>query len=151
VKQMFKKSLFPDGTITIGVTVLAVTFFQIGLASGEKKELKRPEITVAFFYADWDPVCLRVDTGMERLANKYDGRPVLGILLDVSNQTNRHHAELLASALGLDEAWNANGDKTGIAYIVDSQTGEILDTLTDEDDMVSSAAKVDAALKKASK
>jgi hypothetical protein len=131
--------------------LLASLYFSTDFASGEKNALNKPAITVAFFYADWDPVSVRVDTAMERLANKYDGQPVLGIVLDVSNQTHRHHAELLASALGLDEAWNVNGEKVGIAYIVDSDSGEIIDTLTEEDDMTAGAAKVDAALEKASK
>lgn len=148
---MLFQRMFYHGWIFPGILLLACLILPIGLASGEKNELRKPEITVAFFYADWDPVCQRVDTGMERLANKYDGQPVLGIVLDVSNRTNKDHSELLASALNLSDAWNHNEGKTGVAYIVDSQSGEILDTLTDADDLDSSAAKVDAALEKASK
>ena len=58
------------------------------------------------------------------LQNKFDGKPVLFVTLDFTNRTTHYQSELLASALGMGEAYKAN-QGTGFILLIDSQTRNI--------------------------
>ena len=62
------------------------------------------------------------------LQNKFDGKPVLFVTLDFTNRTTHYQSELLASALGMGEAYKAN-QGTGFILLL-NQTRDISARLT---------------------
>jgi thiol-disulfide isomerase/thioredoxin len=109
--------------------------------------LQKPKIIGVLFHAEWCQECKEMDLIIEDLADKYDGGPVLGIIFDITNQTTRNHAEMLASALGLEELWSSNAGQLGVLYIIDAETKQVLSRLTTEHDFAQMSAEIDKALK----
>ncbi len=125
-------------------TLLSPTFS----ASGEKSALGRPKLIAAKFHADWCPLCKQMDDSiMEDLADRFDGMPVLVLTLDVTNQTARHHSEMLAAALGLDDLWAKNGGKTGTIYLVNAETKKELGLFGKDNGFSQIAAEIEKNLK----
>jgi thiol-disulfide isomerase/thioredoxin len=105
-----------------------------------------PNVIAVKFHADWCGSCRAMGPVMTDLQNKFDGDPALFVTLDLTNNSTSHQAELHASALGLGELWASNGGKTGRVYLVDSNTGEVLSTLTKEHDLKAMSAELKDAI-----
>lgn len=93
---------------------------------GQNGVLKQPKIIAVYFHARWCQDCKEMVDVLEDIADKYDGRPALGVVFDVTNQTHRSHSEMLASALGLEELWKQNAGKLGIVYLLDARSKKVL-------------------------
>jgi hypothetical protein len=63
--------------------------------------------------------------------NKLDGKPVLFVKLDFTNNTSKHQTKLLASSLGIEKIV-AQNNGTGFLLVVDSKTKEVKAKLTKE-------------------
>ena len=81
------------------------------------------------------------------LQNKFDGKPVLFVTLDFTNRTTHHQSELLASALGMGEAYTAN-QGTGFILLLDSQTRNISARLTSKQTLKEMSAALNQLLEK---
>jgi thiol-disulfide isomerase/thioredoxin len=110
--------------------------------------LAKPKIIAVHVSADWCEPCEGLNETVEMLADRFDGEPVLGIILDVTNLSTRHHSQMLAAALGLEELWRAKRGKVGIIYLLDAETKALIDTLTPENTFEEMSAKVLKAMAK---
>ena len=81
------------------------------------------------------------------LQNKFDGKPVLFVTLDFTNRTTHYQSELLASALGMSEAYKAN-QGTGFILLLDSQARDISARLTSKQTMKEMSAAINQQLQK---
>ena len=81
------------------------------------------------------------------LQNKFDGKPVLFVTLDFTNRTTHYQSELLASALGMGEAYKAN-QGTGFILLLDSQTRNISTRLTSKQTLKEMSAALNQLLEK---
>ena len=81
------------------------------------------------------------------LQNKFDGKPVLFVTLDFTNRTTHYQSELLASALGMGEAYTAN-QGMGFILLLDSQTRNISARLTSNQTMKEMSAALNQLLEK---
>jgi thiol-disulfide isomerase/thioredoxin len=88
--------------------------------------LKQPKIIAVYFHARWCQDCKEMVDILEDIADRYDGRPALGVVFDVTNQTHRSHSEMLAWALGLEELWKQNAGQLGIVYLLDARSKRVL-------------------------
>ena len=80
----------------------------IGLASRSfADELPRPKVIAVQVFAEWCEPCLKMEEAVGHLADRFDGEPILGIVLDVTDLSTRYHAQLLAGALDLDALYRA--------------------------------------------
>ncbi|MEM7249363.1 MAG: thioredoxin family protein [Acidobacteriota bacterium] len=105
-----------------------------------------PELLAVKFHADWCGSCKRMGTLFTDLENKHDGKPVLFVELDLTNQTTRHRARYLAGALGLDRAWREHGSKSGFVLLVDGKTRQPLRKLTSDQSVKQMSAAISEAL-----
>ena len=69
------------------------------------QELPRPKVIAVQVFASWCEPCLDMEAAVGHLADRFDGEPILGIVLDVTDLSTRYHAQLLAGALELDELY----------------------------------------------
>lgn len=81
------------------------------------------------------------------LQNKFDGKPILFVTLDFTNRTTHYQSELLASALGMSEAYKAN-QGTGFILLLNSQTRNISTRLTSKQTLKEMSAALNQLLEK---
>jgi hypothetical protein len=79
------------------------------------------------------------------LRNKFDGKSVLFVTLDFTNRTTHHQAELLASALGMDDTYEENRG-TGFILLLDGQKRNILARLRSNQTLKEMGAALDELL-----
>jgi thiol-disulfide isomerase/thioredoxin len=70
---------------------------------GNSQENTQPELMVVKFHADWCGSCRTLGPVLTDLTNKLDGKPVLFVKLDFTNNTSKHQTKLLASSLGIEK------------------------------------------------
>ena len=118
-----------------------------GLATGSlAQELPRPKVIAVQVFAQWCEPCLELEEAIGHLADRFDGEPILGIVLDVTNLSTRYHARLLAGALGLDALYQEKKGTLGEIFLVDGNSKVLIETITKADDFEAMSAKVRRAL-----
>jgi thiol-disulfide isomerase/thioredoxin len=126
-------------------TVAATLAF--GLATGSMaQDLPRPKVIAVQVFAQWCDPCLKMEEAVGHLADRFDGEPVLGIVLDVTDLSTKYHASLLAGALGLDALYREKQGTLGEIYLIDGESKALIETLTEADDFETMSAKVRKAL-----
>ena len=119
----------------------------IGLVTGSlAQELPRPKVIAVQVFAQWCEPCLEMEEAVGHLADRFDGEPVLGIVLDVTDLSTRYHARLLAGALELDALYREKKDTLGEIYLLDAESKALIETITEADDFETMSAKVRKAL-----
>ena len=119
----------------------------IGLVTGSlAQELPRPKVIAVQVFAQWCEPCLEMEEAVGHLADRFDGEPVLGIVLDVTDLSTRYHARLLAGALELDALYREKKDTLGEIYLLDGESKALIETITEADDFETMSAKVRKAL-----
>ena len=131
---------------TLGVVVCGALLL-VGLVTGSlAQELPRPKVIAVQVFADWCEPCIKMEEAIGHLADRFDGEPILGIVLDVTDLSTRHHARLLAGTLELDALYREKKDTLGEIYLVDAKSKMLIETLTEVDDFETMSAKVRSAL-----
>ncbi len=128
-------------------TALSAALIIVGLVTGSSaQELPRPKVIAVQIYAHWCEPCLEMEEAVTYLADRFDGEPVLGIVFDVTDLSTRHHSQLLAGALELDDLYREKRGVLGEIWLVDAKSKELIETLTGADDFETMTAKVRSAL-----
>ena len=81
----------------------------------------------------------------EDLTNKFDGKPVLFVTLDMTNLTKKHHAMMLGSALGISQVMEQNPG-TGFILLIDPKDKKVIKKLTSDMDASQMSDAIAAAL-----
>lgn len=126
--------------ITIASTVLALLFAPLSAATAGAAP-SAPDIVAVKFHADWCGSCKRMGTVFEDLRNKYDGKPVLFVELDLTNGTTRTQAEFLAAALGFGDVY-AQNQGTGFILLLDGKSRQQLAKLTADQNIKAMGAEI---------
>ena len=126
--------------ITIAATVLALLFLLLPAAAVDAAP-SSPDVVAVKFHADWCGSCKRMGTVFEDLRNKYDGKPVLFVELDLTNGTTRTQAEYLAAALGFGDVY-AQNQGTGFILLLDGKSGQQLAKLTADQNIKAMGAEI---------
>ena len=91
--------------------------------------VEKPAKYAVIFHADWCGSCKALAPKVMAAKEKVKDKPVLFVILDLTNDATKAQAALLAKALGLGEIYAAQGGKTGVMLIVDGKTGEVVETI----------------------
>ena len=100
-----------------------------------------PDLLAVKFHADWCGSCKKMGTVFEDLRNKYDGKSVLFVTLDLTNGTTRSQAEYLASALGFGDVYAQNAG-TGFILLLDGKSRQQLAKLTADQNIKAMGAEL---------
>ena len=100
-----------------------------------------PDLLAVKFHADWCGSCKKMGTVFEDLRNKYDGKSVLFVTLDLTNGTTRSQAEFLASALGFGDVY-AQNQGTGFILLLDGKSREQVAKLTADQNIKAMGAEL---------
>jgi hypothetical protein len=85
--------------------ILAVISLTLPAHADSSSSIPGPQIVAVKFHGDRCGSCRKMGTAFTDLQNKLDGSPILFVQLDLTNNTTKHQAVLLASALGLSKAY----------------------------------------------
>ncbi len=88
----------------------------------------KPKLIALKFHADWCGSCKAMGPVFSDLQNKLDGKPVLFYQLDFTNNTTKHQAYLMASALDVDSVVNENPG-TGFILLIDAKSKKVLQSI----------------------
>jgi hypothetical protein len=143
MKRMVRIQLMTVAAIAMLVSAFVATE---QLHAQQDSGLTSPKVLGVYFHADWDSKSEQIRENLFGLKDKYDGEPLLGIMVDLTNMSTRHREEMMVSVLGLESLWNENGGKTGVLYLVDPSTKQVLATMDSSTTFDDACAAIDAAL-----
>ena len=111
------------------VLFLALALLAALLPASLQADANEPQVIAVKLHADWCGSCKKMGTAFEDLSNKFDGKPVLFVTLDRTNNTTRHQSDLLASAIGAGKI-AADNPGTGYVLLLDGKSRKVLGKLT---------------------
>lgn len=125
--------------ITALIILFTVLFFGKTEATAQEvgeltRDLLSPRLVAVKFHADWCTECKKMANITTDLQNRFDGKPILFLTFDRTNTSSRHSAELLASALGLEEIYKKY-QGTGFIVLIEWKSKKVLKMLTPENSM----------------
>ena len=110
-----------------------------------------PAVYAVVFTAEWCGRCKVLEPKlMPVMQSMMEDEAVQFVMLDFTNRESTATSEETASALDLDEIYDANKGKTGFVLLVDAGSGEILDRILSTDDSDGIRAKIRSAVASAS-
>jgi len=109
-------------------------FFEIFNPTAKKKKItlgspKKVHLIAVLHYADWCETSQMMQKKFEHLKNRMDGKGILCITLDFTNNTTMYQSELLASALGISHTTGYRFG-TGSIILIDHKTNKALTKFT---------------------
>jgi len=132
---------------SLKILALIITLFTIQLSTAQRnKEIEAPKLMVVKFHADWCRICRAMGPIFEDLQNKMDGKNILFIRLDFTNNQTKHQAHMFGQVLGIAPVLKANYRRTGFILIIDPKTKKVLQKLTKDDDVYAMEAKIKSHL-----
>jgi len=121
------------------ITTLLIT--HIGTAQ-KSNSIEGPKLILVKFHADWCKICRAMGSVFEDLQNKMDGKNILFVKLDFTNNQTKHQANMLGASLGIAAVLKKNYRRTGFILIIDPKTKQVLQKLTKDDDVYAMEAKI---------
>lgn len=84
------------------------------------------------FYADWCGNCKALDANLNQARSMTDleSGHTLFVVLNLTNDTTKHQAKMLADQLGIGDIYRANNGKTGQLVLINAATKQPLQTLS---------------------
>jgi len=86
------------------------------------------EIVLVAMHADWCGACERMGPEVMEAMGQIDAKSVKLVKADLTDRDNPAGKASL-DAMGLGDLYKKNGGKTGVLYIVDADSGEVLGKL----------------------
>ena len=131
------------------VLLISLILLILPLASqSEEMSSSKPTVYAVMMHADWCGACKALAPKIEqaRENSDLDSKDVLFITLDLTDETSKNQAAMMASALGFQDLYNNNAGKTGFMVLVNAKTGEKITSITNKLDRNSISEKISDAL-----
>ncbi len=114
--------------------LIPILFIAMPLVShGDKSSTAaKPAVYGVLFYADWCGSCKALDPKVAeaRKEAKLDNQDILFVTLNLTDETTKHQATMMATTLGISDLYDSNAGKTGFMLLLNAETGEKLAQLT---------------------
>lgn len=112
--------------------------------SEESSATAKPAVYAVLFYADWCGSCKALDPKVTqaREAAKLDTQDVLFVTLDLTNDTTKHQAAMMAATLGISDVYEGNAGKTGFMLLLNAESGEKVAQLTNKMEATDIATRI---------
>lgn len=107
------------------------------------------EVLVVAMHADWCGTCKALGPQVKEAMGRLGDAPIKFVKADLTEKSNPVGQQALTD-FGLEDLYARNGGKTGVLYLVDAQTGEVIQRLAGVNDDKVIEAAVRAAVASAS-
>lgn len=107
------------------------------------------EVLVVAMHADWCGTCKALGPQVKEAMGRLSDAPIKFVKADLTEKTNPVGQQALID-MGLEDLYARNGGKTGVLYLVDAQTGAVIQRLAGVNDDKVIEAAVRAAVATAS-
>lgn len=125
-------SIFAGAALLLGTAVFA--------------DETKPKAVGLIFHADWCGSCEAMDPKIKEARAELGDAPILFVVLDHTDDAASHQSAMLAEALGFGEIYRERGGKTGAMLLINTASGEVVETVTREDSAESIQAKAQSAM-----
>ena len=124
--------------------ILLVLAFPLISQSGDQAEFSKPAVYAVMMHADWCGACkaLAPKVSQARENANLDGKGVLFVKLDLTNDKTKHQAAMMAAVLGITELYESNAGKTGFLLLINAESGEKIARITNKQDAESISVKI---------
>jgi thiol-disulfide isomerase/thioredoxin len=97
----------------------------------EKQEMKAepPNVIAVEFYADWCSTCKVLMPKILEARKHLQGKPVLFVRFDMTDEFTKQQASYMAAFAGLEEVYRRGHGKTGMVALVDAKTKKVLSVI----------------------
>lgn len=93
-----------------------------------ERQATEPRVLAVAMHADWCGTCQTLGPRLVEAAGPLEARGVKVVKADHTSRTNPE-AQATLEGIGLGDLYERNGGKTGIVYLVDADTGRVLDEI----------------------
>ena len=109
----------------------------------------KADVYGVLFYADWCGSCKALDPKINqaREESKLDTQDVLFVTLDLTDDTTKYQAAMMASILGINDVYKNNAGKTGHMLLINAENGEKLSQLTNKLEVSEIATRIQDSIK----
>jgi len=110
----------------------------------ESSTIAKPAVYGVLFYADWCGSCKALDPKVTQAREeaKLDTQDVLFVTLDLTNDTTKHQAAMMAATLGISDVYESNAGKTGFMLLLNAESGEKVAQLTNKMEAADIATRI---------
>jgi thiol-disulfide isomerase/thioredoxin len=148
--SMVLVSLAVGSVLTLGGCKMGEKSAEMVNASMLSEAMGDTEVVLVAMHADWCGTCERMGPKLMEAMDGYDSSRVKFVKADLTDRANPAAKATLAG-MGMEGLLEKNAGKTGLVYVVDVKTGEIISKIYGKEaTVVSIKADVDAALAKVS-
>ena len=116
------------------LVVILVLGFPL-ISQGENHAVhQKPAIYAVMMHADWCGTCkaLAPKIAQARENDGLDSKDVLFIKLDLTDDTSKHQAAMMAAILGIEDVYESNAGNTGFMLLINAETGEKISQITNK-------------------
>lgn len=130
--------------------LIPILFIAMPLVSqgGDSSSGAKPAVYGVLFYADWCGSCKTLDPKVTeaRKEAKLDNQDILFVTLNLTDETTKHQAAMMAATLGISDLYERNAGKTGFMLLLNAETGEKLAQLTKKMEVGDIATRIQASV-----
>ena len=105
-----------------------------------------PDLIAVRFHADWCGACRTLAPKFDDVKGRFDEAAVLFVTLDLTSKSSRRQAEYLAAALGIGQAWQVSGLKTGQVFLVEPAQRKVVAAIAADESAASMRERIEATL-----
>ncbi|HEY5552644.1 MAG TPA: thioredoxin domain-containing protein [Opitutaceae bacterium] len=127
--------------------LLLAAALMLGAAATASAEAAKPKVVGLLFYADWCSSCKVLEPKLDAIKKDFAGQPVLFTRVDFTDDFTKEQSDLLASYMGIDDAYVEQGRKTGFMLLIDTESKQVLGRLVKTQSEAELKAGIEAALK----
>jgi len=131
--------------LLVPMLVIALPF----VSHSDEGSTTKPAVYGVLFYADWCGSCkaLEPKVAQAREEAKLDNQDILFVILDLTDDTTKHQASMMAATLGISNVYESNAGKTGFMLLLNAENGEKLAQLTKKMEPDGIAARIQETVK----
>jgi len=123
---------------TLIILLLTLFTFSFNATENVNKELiaEKPAIVAITMHADWCGTCQALNPKLEKVKGDLKDQGVLFTRFDFTDESTIKQSELMANWIGISDLFEErkNDGKTGFVILIDAETFEVLERITNNKD-----------------
>lgn len=133
---------------TLAILLLMLFTFSFNATDYEVLTAEKPTIVAITMHADWCGTCKALNPKLENVKTELEDKGVLFTRFDFTDESTIKQSELMANWIGFGNLFNEHKEagKTGFVILIDAETFEVLERITNNNDETEIKKTIEAYL-----